>query len=291
MRHRRSAFVARIACVFLAVLGGQAGLFAAAPAAHAAASYQLLGEGLDSCVAPTAAQMANFWNGSPYYYWGIYIGGSERSCAQPNLTASWISKVTTGTVNGVSMSWKLLPLWVGPQAPCQPGFGDHISTNTTTAKTQGENEASNAYGAWTITLGQSPNTPIVYDMEYTGGTITSTCLAAMKAFISGWDYQMHLSPPQKAGIYTSSQYGDLASFASSSPAPDFIDGANYSSGKSTSSLPGVSSSLWVHQQRHKQYRGPHNETYNGTTINVDSRCANSWVYATYTVANTAQGCS
>jgi hypothetical protein len=261
----------------------------AAPA-HAAGLYQLLGEGLDSCAAPSTGQMAHFWNGTPYYYWGIYIGGDERGCSQANLTKGWIATVTNGTADGVQMNWKLLPIWVGPQDPCQSGFGHYISTNTTTAFDQGESEGASAYEEWVTTLGQSASTPIEYDMEYNGDTITSTCLTAMHYFIDGWVTQLHLPPAQKAGLYTSTG-GDLNSFATISSPPDFIDGANYSSGKSTADMPGVSSSHWSHQQRHKQYRGPHNETWNGTTLSVDNRCANSWVYATFTVQNTSEGCS
>jgi len=234
--------------------------------------------------------MANFWNGTPYYYWGIYIGGDERGCSQPNLTKGWIATVTNGTANGVQMNWKLLPIWVGPQDPCQHGYSHYISMNTTTAFNQGESEGASAYDEWVTTLGQSANTPIEYDMEFNGYAISSGCLAAMKSFINGWVTQLHLPPAQKAGLYTSTG-GDLNNFASIAHPPDFIDGANYSSGKSTSNMPGVSSSNWSHQQRHKQYRGPHNETWNGTTLGVDSRCANSWVYATFTVQNTSEGCA
>lgn len=257
--------------------------------ASAAGSFQLLGEGLDSCAAPSTAQMANFWNNTPYYSWGIYIGGDERGCAQANLTASWISTVTSGTVNGVPMAWKLMPIWVGPQDPCESGFGNYISLNTTTAFSQGENEAASAYVEWTSNLGQNSDTPIVYDMEFTGQSISSSCLAAMQSFISGWVYQLHLAPAQKAGLYTST-CADLSSFASIANVPDFVWGASWGTGTSTSDLPCVPSGYWVNQQRHKQYQGGHNETWNGTTLSVDSDCANSWMYATYSVQNTSQGC-
>jgi hypothetical protein len=123
-----------------------AGMQMVAPSrAKAAGLYQLLGEGLDSCAAPTTTQMAHFWNGSPYYDWGIYIGGDQRGCAQPNLTKGWISTVTNGSAAGVSMNWKLLPTWVGPQDPCQTGFGHYISLDTATAYAQGKSQANAAY--------------------------------------------------------------------------------------------------------------------------------------------------
>jgi hypothetical protein len=258
--------------------------------ASARGSFQLLGEGLDSCAAPSATQMANFWHNTPYWYWGIYIGGDERACSQANLTSSWISTVTSGSANGISMAWKLLPIWVGPQDPCQPGFGSYISLNTSTALAQGKNEAISAYDAW-VNLGQNSDTPIVYDMEASGGTITSGCLAAIRSFIEGWVVQLHVAPAQKAGVYTSTCGGDLSTFATIANPPDFIFGASYDGNKSTSSMPCVPSSDWVHQQRHKQYQGGHNETWNGSTINVDSDCANSWVYGASGAQDTAEGCS
>jgi hypothetical protein len=289
------AKLARWSCTALAVVVVAATIalqFTTVRAASAAGSNQLLGEGLDSCTAPSTTQMANFWNNTPYYYWGIYIGGNQRSCSQPNLTSSWISTVTSGSANGISMAWKLLPIWVGPQDPCQPGFGSYISLNTSTAYSQGANEAISAYAEWVNTLGQSSDTPIVYDMEYSGSTITSSCLAAMRSFINGWVVQMHVPPAQKAGIYTSA-CADLSSFGTISNPPDFIVGAAWGSGTSTSNMPCVPSSYWIFQQRHKQYQGPHNETWppgSGSTINVDSDCANSWVYATYS-AQPGQGCA
>jgi Rv2525c-like, glycoside hydrolase-like domain len=259
--------------------------------ASARGSFQLLGEGLDSCTAPSATQMANFWHNTPYWYWGIYIGGNERACSQPNLTASWISTVTSGSANGISMAWKLLPIWVGPQDPCEPGFGSYISLNTSTAFNQGKSEAISAYNVWVGTLGQNSDTPINYDMEFSGGTITSSCLAAIRSFIEGWVVQLHVAPAQKAGVYTSTCGGDISTFATIANPPDFIDGASYDGVRSTSDLPCVSSSFWVNQQRHKQYAGGHNETWNGSTINVDSRCANSWVYGASGAQDTAEGCS
>src|SRR6266508_1010027 len=253
--------------------------------AHAAGAYKLQGKGLDSCAAPSTTKMADFWSGTPYWYWGIYIGGSQRACSQPNLTSSWINTVMSGS----TMNWRLLPLWVGRQDPCQPGFGSYISLNTSTAYNQGKAEAGSAYLTWTSTLGQSSSTPIVYDMEYTGGTITSSCLAAMKSFINGWVYQLHLAPAQKAGVYTSA-CAKLDAFSTIANVPDFIDAADWDGDSHTSNISCVPSNHWIYQQRHKQYRGSHNETWNGSTINVDSRCANSWTYATDAI-NADSSCS
>ena len=45
-------------------------------------------KGFDACTAPSAATMATWLRLSPYRAVGVYIGGSDRACAQPALTAS-----------------------------------------------------------------------------------------------------------------------------------------------------------------------------------------------------------
>src|SRR6202041_2877790 len=66
------------------------------------------GKGFDACTAPSAATMATWLQRSPYRAVGIYIGGSDRACAQPNLTASWVSQQQ-------SAGWHFMPIYVGPQ--------------------------------------------------------------------------------------------------------------------------------------------------------------------------------
>src|SRR4029077_241793 len=41
------------------------------------------GGGFDTCSAPSARAM-NAWEGSPYRAIGVYIGGANSACAQPN---------------------------------------------------------------------------------------------------------------------------------------------------------------------------------------------------------------
>jgi hypothetical protein len=54
-----------------------------------ASATRLTGYAFDACVAPTLETMQAWKIASPYQGVGIYIGGVSRSCAQPNLTASW----------------------------------------------------------------------------------------------------------------------------------------------------------------------------------------------------------
>lgn len=257
-----------LAAAILAALSFAASpALAQTPSVHPAATpgdEQLVGEGADSCTAPSLSQMTAFWTNTPYSAWGIYIGGEDRACSQPNLTESWVTSVT-------SQGWHLLPLWVGPQDPCVPGY-DHFSSNTSTAQSQGETQALDAYNAMTA-LGIGGNSPIIYDLE-TGGTTTTACINATKAFVLGWTEQMHQAPAQPAGVYTSTCAGFLDDFAANSTPPDFIDGADWDGDLSTSDLSCVASNHWTQHQRHKQYEGGHNVTYNGVTLNVDSDCSN-----------------
>jgi hypothetical protein len=259
---RGGRFAAAVALALGAVAG--TGVATAAPAVAAPQLEQLVGQGADSCTAPSLSQMTAFWTNTPYSAWGVYIGGIDRSCAQPNLTASWVTSVT-------KQGWHLLPLWVGPQNPCASGF-DHFSSNTTTAFSQGKTEALSAYKALHA-LGMADNSPIIYDLEAPSSS-TSACVSATKSFIKGWVTQLHVAPAQSAGVYTSTCAGFIDQFASNSPAPDFVDGADWDGDLSTSELPCVSASHWANKARHKQYQGGHNVTENGVTLNVDSDCSN-----------------
>ncbi|WP_420706267.1 glycoside hydrolase domain-containing protein [Streptomyces sp. NRRL B-24484] len=67
----------------------------------------------------------NAWRGtSPYGAIAVYVGGKSRGCAQPQLTASWIRPVS-------SSGWKLIPLHVGAQPPCQTGSSPEKTTTAT----------------------------------------------------------------------------------------------------------------------------------------------------------------
>jgi hypothetical protein len=259
--------VCRLLCAMVLLAAGavaDSSFAVAAPAAQAQ-----LGKGLDSCTAPSLGQMNAFWKNTPYTYWGIYIGGSTRGCRQPNLTADWVRRVT-------AQGWALLPIWVGPQNPCQKYQSAYFSRNTKTAYAQGKHEAVLAYKALHA-LGLPDNSPVDYDLEASGGKNSAACEAATKSFIQGWVNQLHEAPAQRAGVYTSSCNGFLDKFAALRPDLDFIDGASWDRKPSTMVMPCVSSSHWNNHARHKQYLGGHAESWNKVRLNVDSRCGNSYV--------------
>jgi hypothetical protein len=246
-----------------------------APAPPAQARVVILGEGTkgaDSCAAPSTSTMKAWWTSTPWSFWGVYIGGVNRACAQPNLTAAWVTAVS-------AQGWDLEPIWVGLQNPCAPaGVGTKFSTNTTTAYNQGSNEAVSAHNALN-NLGFGPtvnrNTTIVLDLE--GYTHTAACLAASKAFVHGWDAYLASVPSQVSGVYGSTGGSDLTGLASA-PVPAFIWGALWDSNSNTTVMPPVPTTRWVGQQRIKQYRGGHTESWGGVSVSIDSNSANGPVY-------------
>ncbi len=58
-----------------------------------ASATRFNGYAFDACTAPSAATM-KAWTASPYDGVGVYVGGVNRSCAQPNLTSAWVSTVS-----------------------------------------------------------------------------------------------------------------------------------------------------------------------------------------------------
>ena len=115
------------------------------------------GYAFDACSAPALTSI-QAWSASPYRAVGIYIGGVNRACKQTNLTPAWVQ--TT-----IGLGWSLLPLYVGLQAPCASQSGlSKVSTNTTTAATQGGEAADDAANDATA-LGLPAGSPLWFDME------------------------------------------------------------------------------------------------------------------------------
>ncbi len=257
-----------LVAVVTTMLGTAPVVFQATPAAALPAGGGTSeARGFDTCAAPSTSAMNAWWPNTPWWWVGIYIGGNTRGCSQPNLTSSWLN-------TNYNTGWRYEPLWVGPQAPCT-GFINRFSYNTTTAYQQGQNEAISAFQTL-LNLGFGSNalgTPVVYDME-NFDTSNGSCVAAVKSFVAGWDYDLHISPAQRAGYYGSACASDVNAMASANPPPDFINGADWSGNPSTSSIACVSSGNWTNHQRLKQFVGGHNETWNGVTINIDTDCAN-----------------
>lgn len=235
------------------------------PTGATATSYS--GLAFDTCTAPTLAAI-RAWGASPYHAIGIYVGGVNRTCGQPQLTASWVSAVSR-------LKWRLLPVYKGLQPPCG-GKPTDKKIIPSQAASQGTAAADDAAAKGTA-LGLRPGSAFYNDIENYSRTDT-TCRTAVLTYASAWTKELHRLG-YVAGVYANLSSGapDLAgTYTSASYArPDALWTARFDGNSSLSGWAGISNSLWPAAQRAKQYRGGHNETYGGVTINIDSDNVNA----------------
>jgi len=271
----RRILAASSACV----LGGAAAL-AFAPVAAAepatpvgypagASATRYSGRAFDACTAPPLSTV-QAWNASPYRALGVYVSGVNRTCAQPQLTASWVASVS-------QLKWRLLPIHKGLQPPCGARPTDaKISTSPATAMSQGTAAAQEAIAA-AKSLGMLSGSALYNDIEYYTQT-DSACRTAVLTYVSAWTKELHrvgyvsgvymnlvLGAKQLADVYTSTAYAR----------PDALWIARYDGVDSLKGWTGIADSKWAVHQRAKQYRGGHDETYGGVTVNID----NDWLDA------------
>jgi Domain of unknown function (DUF1906) len=226
----------------------------AATAAVASSTTNYTGEAFDPCTAPSSSAMSAWKSSSPYGAIGIYVGGVNEGCSQPDLTAGWVSAQAAA-------GWHFYLLYVGPQAPGTSCSGcSTITSPVSQAASTAQDAASEA-----ASLGFGTGTPIVYDMEAYSSSGTSTALT----FISDWTKDLH-ALGYESGEYSSASSGisDLVNNIGSYTMPDVIDIADWN-GDATTSDSYVPSGAWDHDQRIHQYSGGVNQTYGGYEINVD----------------------
>jgi hypothetical protein len=217
------------------------------------------GLGFDACAAPSQKSMTA-WGESPYRAVGVYIGGQNRGCSQPNLTAAWVEAQTAA-------GWNLIPTYVGLQAPTS-ACSDCAKLTTIGAVKQGEEEAIDAVAS-AAEAGIGPGSPIYFDMEAYSRTTSAT--GATLAFLQSWTDKLH-GLGYVSGVYSSSSSGiaDLgAQVGTGYHLPDDLWIANWNNAQNTLD-PAVPSTGWTLHQRIHQYKGGHNETYGGVTINIDN---------------------
>ena len=232
---------------------------ARASAAAARSGTVFTGLGFDACTAPSARSM-NAWKESPYRAVGVYIGGINRGCSQPNLTPEWVAAQTAA-------GWHLIPTYVGLQAPTS-ACSSCAKLSASQATAQGVASAVDAVEeANAVAMG--PGSPIYFDME--SYSRTSSATAATLTFLEAWTKKLH-ELGYVSGVYSSSASGiaDLGDQVGSGyELPDQLWIANWNGAQSTSD-PAAPSNAWTQHQRIHQYRGGHDESYGGVTINIDN---------------------
>ncbi|GEP35380.1 hypothetical protein NSZ01_31480 [Nocardioides szechwanensis] len=236
----------------------------------------LTGYAFDARCAPTQAEMDAWLTGSPFWGAGIYIGGSMMSCGaeeQPHLDATWVQRQTG---NG----WKLLPIWVGPQASCG-GFTDRIDPDPAAvagtpygaAEAQGRDQAAAAVARATA-LGLTAGSTLWYDLEGGFDLQDTDCRRSALRFLSGWTLALH-ELGYRSGVYSNIADGihALDNADNLSPGsyamPDQVWFAWYNNHADTLVDPQwVRATSWARQRVH-QYAQNQSMTFGGVTLTVD----------------------
>jgi uncharacterized protein YraI len=240
---------------------------AAAPATSVtypagATATRFAGSAFDTCTAP-ALPAIKAWKASPYRGVGVYISGVNRTCAQPELTAGWVS-------GAAALGWRLIPIHKGLQPPCGGKPADQ-KISTSGAAVEGTAAANESVAA-AKALGILPGSAIYNDIE-NYSTAATVCRTAVLTYLSAWTKRLHAlgyvsgvyanlssGAPQLAAVYTSTSYAR----------PDALWIARWDGSTALTGWAGVGDGLWAAHQRAKQYRGDHVETYGGVTINIDN---------------------
>ncbi len=155
------------------------------------------GFAFDACRAPSQSTMDRWRVHSPFLGVGVYIGGTLRACPQGHLTRRWVARQ-------LRSGWRLLPLWVGPQAACT-GFRRRIDAHPgargryPAAGSQGI-VAGHGAAAAAHALGIPAGTTLWYDIEpfSTRGT---RCRRSALRFLSSWTLALHRRGYQ-SGVYS-----------------------------------------------------------------------------------------
>jgi hypothetical protein len=244
-----------------------------APTTPSAPGQVYTGLGFDACTTPSPTTMAD-WGASPYRALGIYIGGANMACSQPNLSAAWVSQQSAA-------GWHMIPIYVGLQSPSNSCGCAGISPASASA--QGAAAAQDAV-VDAQAIGMGAGNPIYFDMEAYNRTSTNT--SAVLSFLEAWTTQLHAGG-YLSGVYSSDASGiaDLvAQFGTGYAEPDELWIASWNNQQSTADA-NVPSTEWPAHQRLHQYQGAHNETYGGARINIDG----DYVDAATAAAGTGSG--
>lgn len=233
--------------------------------------------GFDACTLPAISKMQTWWNASPYWIYGLYLGGisypDPPACSRAE--AAWVAAVR-------QQGWTFIPTWVGPQAPCST-YKHKMSSDPATAYQQGRSEAEAAFTAAASVGLISPGhgTVIYYDLEIFGGA-SLDCRLTAKTFINGWTERLH-ELGQRAGAYGAGCSSYIQDWATLTHVPDDIWAASwyqpfeYDPSASVFGVLCLPDNLWANHQRIRQYAGDHNETWGGQTHNIDSDIADGEV--------------
>ncbi|MET7603111.1 glycoside hydrolase domain-containing protein [Streptomyces avermitilis] len=217
------------------------------------------GRAFDTCAAPSLSAM-KAWHTGFYGAAAVYVGGKNRGCSQPNLTASWVKSVST-------LGWKLIPLYVGAQPPCQTGSSPEKIT-ASTAASLGATDAADAV-AKASALGMKAGSPIYLDMESYDVT-GKACNDAVLTYVRAFDKTLH-AKTYRTGYYgfRSSSAKAVADATDRTDLPGNLWYALWDKQNTTTADWPFGADQWTNHSRAHQYMVNSKESRGGYTITVD----------------------
>ena len=242
--------------------------------------------GFDSCTSVfqnNPSDLETWWLYSPYWVYSFDLKGASYQTYRQCTSLS-----ATNVAMAASEGWGIIPIWYGPQmpSPCwTPPYASLINLNTSTAYTQGVQEADKAATA-ASSLGLAADGVIMYDLEGEGKG-TSSCVNAARAFVDGWDYEMNVNTLYWAGLYGGTQTVNFRDFAPPNIANVPFNIMPWYPGDVTGvyQLADLPDDLWSQDQRFHQLRKDEDEqNYGGAPAYINEDCSDSRVFTNNTVA-------
>lgn len=267
---RRAVTGALTALTALAMLS--TGLLVAAPAqaANRVTPGSFTGYAFDARCTPTQSEMDQWLATSPFLGVGVYIGGAERACAEPVPTRTWVNRQSR-------RGWKVLPIWVGPQASCT-GYATRIDPSPardySDARAQGMVQAGQA-ARTADRLGIPKGSTLWYDLEDFDPGHSDDCRRSALSFLSAWTIRLH-----RLG-FESGVYSNVAAAIHALDFADTVSPGSYvmpdqvwyawANGRADTWIPRkwVRSESWSPGGRVHQYELDTEATYGGVTLRID----------------------
>ncbi|MFE0175157.1 DUF1906 domain-containing protein [Streptomyces sp. NPDC059002] len=242
---------------------GSAGAESGAATPTAAKVSTFRGWAFDTCVAQSLDTMKR-WRQSHYRAVGIYYAGRGRACKkQPYLDRGWTRAVKR-------MGWRVLPVYVGSQAPCVTAKHKKDVRIGRNPRSQGRREGHDAVRK-AKRVGIKRRSPLYLDMEaYTYRE--KACARTTLSFVRAWDREVrrHGYVP---GFYSSADSGvrhmEAARQAGVRDLPTVMWFARWHTRPHLYREPGLARHAWHPARRIHQYAGNVKERHGGRTLVID----------------------
>jgi len=233
------------------------------------------GHAFDKCEIPTLSQLQSWYNNGPYRAVNLYIGGISRFCSNKPLSASYIQSI-------YRQGWKLIPTWVGHQAPCTK-FKYPFSYNVNEAYQTGvdnANQASARLKEYNLSNADGSGSIIYLDLEHFA--YTASCSAAARAYVNGWTTRL-AQLGIRSGLYSTSsgieanEFYNLSTPINAAWIAEWYTTPKFRPDETVWNLLHLSNEYWTSNQRIVQYSGGHFETWGGVSLEIDSNVADGKV--------------